>query len=42
VLDGLKALISKPPVLASPEPGKAVLLFVVTTTQVISTTLIVE
>jgi hypothetical protein len=42
VLDDLKTLISKPPVLASPGPSKTLLLYVTATTQVISTTLIVE
>jgi hypothetical protein len=42
VLDDLKTLISKPPVLASPGPSKTLLLYVAATTQVISTTLIVE
>jgi hypothetical protein len=37
-----KALISKPPVLASPEPGETILLYVVAITEVISTTLVVE
>jgi hypothetical protein len=41
-LDELKALISKPPVLASLEPGEIVLLYVVATTQVISAALVVE
>jgi hypothetical protein len=41
-LDELKALISKPPVLASLEPGEIVLLYVVPTTQVISAALVVE
>jgi hypothetical protein len=41
--EGMRApLISKPPILASPEPGKTLLLYVVATTQVISATLIVE
>jgi hypothetical protein len=35
-------LISKPPVLASPEPGETLLLYVITTTQVISAALVVE
>jgi hypothetical protein len=42
VLDELKALISKPPVLASPEPGETLLLYAVATTQVISAALVVE
>jgi hypothetical protein len=41
-LDDLKAIISKPPILASPEPGETLLLYVVATTLVISTTLVVE
>jgi hypothetical protein len=41
-LDELKALTSKPPVQASLEPGEALLLYVVATTQVISTALVVE
>jgi hypothetical protein len=41
-LDDLKALISKPPVLASPEPGDTLLLYVVATTQVINAALVVE
>jgi hypothetical protein len=41
-LDELKALISKPPVLASPEPSETPLLYVMATTQVISATLVVE
>jgi hypothetical protein len=32
VLDDLKALISKPPVLASPEPGETLLLYIAATT----------
>jgi hypothetical protein len=32
VLDDLKALISKPPVLASPEPGEILLLYITATT----------
>jgi hypothetical protein len=35
-------LITKPPVLASLEPGKTLLLYVVATTQVISADLVVE
>jgi hypothetical protein len=42
VLDDLKTLISKPAVLASSGPSKTLLLYVAATTQVISTTLIVE
>jgi hypothetical protein len=41
-LDELKALISKPSVLASPEPSKALLLYVVATAQVISAALVME
>jgi hypothetical protein len=41
-LDDLEALISKPPILASPEPGQTLLLYVIATTQVISTTLVVK
>jgi hypothetical protein len=41
-LDDLKALISKPSVLASPKPDETLLLYITTTTQVISTTLMVE
>jgi hypothetical protein len=36
------ALISKPPVLASPEPGEALLLYITAATQVISVALVVE
>jgi hypothetical protein len=35
-------LITKPPVLASPEPNEALLLYVVATTQVVSTVMVVE
>jgi hypothetical protein len=42
VLDDLKALITKPLVLASPEPDETLLLYVTTTTQVVSVALIVE
>jgi hypothetical protein len=42
VLDDLKALISKPPILASPEPGETLLLYVAATPQVISPALVVE
>jgi hypothetical protein len=35
-LDDLKALISKPPIMASPEPCETLLLYVTATTQVIS------
>jgi hypothetical protein len=41
-LDDLKALISKPLVLASPEPNETLLLYVTATTQVTSATLVVE
>jgi hypothetical protein len=41
-LDKLKALITKPPVLTSPEPSETLLLYIVPTTQVVSTTLVVE
>jgi hypothetical protein len=41
-LDNLKILISKPPALASPEPSETLLLYVATTTQVISAALVVE
>jgi hypothetical protein len=41
-LDDLKKLISKPLVLASPEPGENLLQFVAATTQVVSATLVVE
>jgi hypothetical protein len=41
-LDELKTLITKPPVLASPEPGEFLLLYLAVTTKVISTTLVVE
>jgi hypothetical protein len=41
-LDNLKALIPKPPVLASLEPDETLLLYVVATTQVVSTALVVE
>jgi hypothetical protein len=41
-LDDLKTLISKPPVLASPDPDETLLLYVAATTQVISATLVVE
>jgi hypothetical protein len=42
VLDNLKALISKPPVLASPEPNETLLLYIVATTQVVSAILVME
>jgi hypothetical protein len=41
-LDDLKALISKPPILASLEPGGTLLLYVTATTQVISTAHVAE
>jgi hypothetical protein len=41
-LNNLKALISKPLILASPEPDETLLLYVTATTQVIITTLVVE
>jgi hypothetical protein len=41
-LDDLKALIPKPPVLASPELGETLLLYVAATAQVISAALVVE
>jgi hypothetical protein len=41
-LDDLKALISKPPVLASPESGEILLLYVAATTQAVSASLVVE
>jgi hypothetical protein len=41
-LDDLKALIPKPPVLASLEPDETLLLYVAATTQVVSTALVVE
>jgi hypothetical protein len=41
-LDDLKALISKPLVLASSKPGETLLLYVMATTQAISTALVVE
>jgi hypothetical protein len=40
VLDDLKALISKPPILVSSEPDETLILYVIATTQVISTTLV--
>jgi hypothetical protein len=42
VLDDLKAIIYNPPVLASPEPGEALILYVMATVQVISAALVVE
>jgi hypothetical protein len=42
VLDDFKMLISKPPVLASPEPSETLLLYVVATTQVISAALVLK
>jgi hypothetical protein len=41
-LDELKALISKPPVLALPEPDETLLLYVAAIAQVISAALMVE
>jgi hypothetical protein len=41
-LDNLKALISKPSVVTSLEPSETLLLYVTTTTQVISAALVVE
>jgi hypothetical protein len=41
-LDDLKALISKPHVLASPEPSETLLLYIAATTQVVSAALVVE
>jgi hypothetical protein len=41
-LNELKMLITKPLVLASPEPGESLLLYVVGTTKVISAALVVE
>jgi hypothetical protein len=41
-LDELKAFISKPPILASPEPSETLLLHVMITTQVVSVALVVE
>ena len=41
-LDGLKALITRPPILASPKPEEPLLLYIAATTQVISTVLVVE
>jgi hypothetical protein len=41
-LDDLKMLISKPPILASPKTDETLLLYVATTTQVISAALVVE
>jgi hypothetical protein len=41
-LDDLKALISKPQVLASPEPSETLLLYITATAQVVSTALVVE
>jgi hypothetical protein len=42
VLDDLKALISKPLILTSLEPGETLLLYVTTTPEVISAALVVE
>jgi hypothetical protein len=41
-LDDLKALISKPHVLASQEPSETLLLYIAATTQVVSAALMVE
>jgi hypothetical protein len=41
-LDELKALISKPPILALPEPDETLLLYVAAIAQVISAALMVE
>jgi hypothetical protein len=41
-LDELKALISKPPVLALAEPGKTLLLYIAAATQVVSVALVVQ
>jgi hypothetical protein len=41
-LNELKALITMPPVLASPEPDETLLLYVAATTEVISAALVVE
>jgi hypothetical protein len=41
-LNEVKALITNPPVLAAPEPGETLLLYVVATTQVVSAALAVE
>jgi hypothetical protein len=41
-LDELKMLISKPPVLASPELGKTLLLYITATTQVITAAMVLE
>jgi hypothetical protein len=42
VLNELKVLITKPPVLASPKQGGTLLLYIVATTKVISVALVVE
>jgi hypothetical protein len=42
MLDDLKALISKAPILASPERGETLLLYVTATPQVVSAALVVE
>jgi hypothetical protein len=42
VLDKLETLITKPSVLASPEPGETLLLYITATTQVINGALVVE
>jgi hypothetical protein len=41
-LDGLKALLTKAPILVPPAEGEPLLLYVTTTTQVVSATVIVE
>jgi hypothetical protein len=41
-LDDLKALISKPPILALSKPSEALLLYIMATTQVINAALVVE
>ncbi|MEJ2003329.1 MAG: hypothetical protein P8X77_18505 [Maritimibacter sp.] len=41
-LDELKALISKPPVLASLEPGEIILQYVMATIKVVSVALVAE
>jgi hypothetical protein len=41
-LESLKKLLEKPPVLTAPVPGESMLLYVTTTTQVVSAALVVE
>jgi hypothetical protein len=41
-LDDLKALISKPPILASSEPSETLILYVMATPHVVSAALVVE